>query len=350
MAPPEIGLQPTREELERTPGINAPDWDPDPWPKPIRMSSSGYCPRRQGYMSLGYAESDPADRQGRNRMALGDAAEAILVSNMRQDGWEIRHCLEEQLEIGRVDPPMTGHPDGICRHAEHTGNRWITLECKSMSENRRADVEAAGLAAIYPEYVVQACCYARILHSHDKVSEPRAAVFAYMDREGAMPAPELVQWDEKFEAYIRERLQQTWDIIREGELPARPYEPDNDKCEYCPFYRICHDQDPPNWRNKGPAVTLKDRDLVAAAEEWLEANERRKAAREILIEAVPYDRTSPDFLIGDAVVSWFIPSKHPEYDTAVLRTMLREDQLRQARYQERVEPAFWIREQRKRSD
>ena len=164
-------------------------------PIPIRMSSAGKCPRMQYYAAIGTPESNPPDRQSENRMALGDAAETILINNMIADGWEIvdTRAVEggEQIELEISWPlPMTGHPDGICRHQHHTNGKWVTLECKSMSTPRLQEVRQHGIAKIYPEYLAQTTCYSRVLYEQKQVVHPHRAVFAYMDRDGENPAPE----------------------------------------------------------------------------------------------------------------------------------------------------------------
>ena len=169
-------------------------------PIPIRMSSAGYCPRRQAYAALGEPPSSLPTRQDENRMALGDAAEDILVNNMLRDGWEITDTRSvpggEQLELEIDFPlPMTGHPDGICRHPEHTRNLWVTLECKSMFEDRLFRVKHEGIAQVYPEYLAQAMTYSRILYESGRVAHPHRAVFAIMDRDGEQLPPERVAWD-----------------------------------------------------------------------------------------------------------------------------------------------------------
>ncbi len=316
------------------------------FPIPIRMSGAGYCPRKQAYRSLGYEESDPPDRRALNVMALGDAAEDILIRNMIEDGWQVLYTRavddSQQLSIGNVDPPMTGHPDGICRHPIHTDNRWITLECKSMSPERLEQVEINGLFVIYPEYVAQACFYARILFNLEIVSEPRAAIFATMDREGRNPAPDWVQWSPDFEKSIRAAISQNWAAIQRGEVPPAPYQPDDDPCKICNYFTLCHDL-PPEKRWSPDSTDITEPRLLAAAEQWLQANEARKAARAIIAEAVPYREAAPAAVIGNAKASWFIPDAPVKFDMDRLRQMLTEDQIRWARRSGKTEPALWIR-------
>lgn len=324
--------------------------NPPSYPVPIRMSSAGHCPRQQAYASLEYEASDPPDRQSQNRMALGDAAENILIDNMTQDGWVVRHTRAvpggEQLAIGLADPPMTGHPDGVCRHPVHTDNRWLTLECKSMSSDRLRETERNGIAATYPEYLAQVACYSRILYRLEIVDEPRRAVFAYMDREGNQPAPETVSWDEDYELTLRQQIAATWKQITQRQLPERPYAADDRHCRYCRYFTICQGQ-APDWRDLPQPQQVHEPHLLEAAQQWQEANQIRNAARQVLIAACP-DPEHPGIIAGDITASWFIPNsrKGERYDTDLLRTMLTAEQLRQARHTDRTEPGFWIRSQR----
>lgn len=316
------------------------------YPIPIRMSGAGYCPRRQAYRSWEYEESDPPDRRSRNVMALGDAAEDILIRNMVEDGWEVRHTRavpgSQQLSVGNVDPPMTGHPDGICRHPEFTAGRWMTLECKSTGTERLEQVGLNGLLAVYPEYVAQACFYARILFNLEMVAEPRAAIFAMMDREGRNPAPEWVEWNEGYETRLRAQVAETWDMILRGELPEAPYQPDDDPCKICNYFSLCHKL-PPESRWNPESVERNEETLLKAAEDWLDANEKRKAARAVIAAAVPYADGAPAVVMGNAKASWFIPDPPVQFNMDRLRTLLTEDDIRWARRKPKTEPALWIR-------
>lgn len=315
-------------------------------PIPIRMSGAGHCPRKQALRSFGYEDSDPPDRRSKNVMALGDAAEDILIRNMMEDGWDVRHTRAveggEQLEIGNVEPPMTGHPDGICRHPTHTENRWMTLECKSMGTEKLEQVESRGLIEIYPEYVAQACFYTRILFNLEMVAEPRAAIFATMDREGRNPAPEWVEWNGEYERRLRQQLTDTWRMITNGELPDAPYQPDDDPCKICNFFSRCHNL-PPEKKWNRDSVSMEEPELLEAANRWLRSNAERKDARSVIAKAVPYVEGAPSVIMGDAKVSWFIPNAPVEFDMDRLRSILTEDDIRWARRKGKTEAALWIR-------
>ena len=318
-------------------------------PIPIRMSSAGKCPRMQYYAAIGTPESNPPDRQSENRMALGDAAETILINNMIADGWEITdtRAVEggEQIEL-EINWPlsMTGHPDGICRHPHHTNGKWVTLECKSMSTTRLQEVRRDGIAKIYPEYLAQMTCYSRVLYERKQVVHPHRAILAYMDRDGENPAPERVVWDENYEIALWERLNLTWTMIQRDEPPERPYAPDDTHCEYCSFYTLCQGQDPPtSWHR--PATT-DDQEIIEAAEAWLSADTQRKASREKIAQMVT-DPYGPGLVAGPVIASWFWPREIDIYDPEILEREIPGDILRRCRNSKAKGPAFWIRPERR---
>ena len=319
-----------------------------PTPNPIRMSSAGKCPRRQYYTAYETPESNPPDRQSYNRMALGDAAETILINNMIQDGWEITdtRAVEggEQIEIVIDDPiPMTGHPDGICRHAEHTNGKWVPLECKSMSTPRLQEVIKDGIAQIYPDYMAQITCYSRVLYEQKQVTHPQRAIFAYMDRDGRNPPPERVSWTQAQETDIWNRLSNTWDMILKEQLPERPYEPDDKECEFCPYFTMCQLQDPPTTWDK--PETILDPIIINAGQQWVEANIKRKQATGVIRKAVE-DIYSSGIIAGPIQASLFWPRSRDEYDPELLEKEIPMEILRKCLNPDSKGPGFWIREKR----
>ena len=316
-------------------------------PIPIRMSSAGYCPRRQAYAALGEPPSNLPTRHDENRMALGDAAEDILVNNMLRDGWEVTDTRSvpggEQLELEIDFPlPMTGHPDGICRHPEHTRNLWVTLECKSMFEDRLFRVKHEGITQVYPEYLAQTMTYSRILYESGRVAHPHRAVFAVMDRDGEQLPPERVAWDTSAEDRLWQDLTTTWSAITRGELPPRPYEPDHEKCRYCPYFSVCHNQNPPDWRNPS---RLEDQATLDAARQWLEADRLRRDAAQHLRAAAQGHESG--IIAGPVRASFFHPRPTTGYDSNLLEQRVPADILRECRNTRQDPPAFWIRPDRR---
>ena len=141
----------------------------------IRMSSAGKCRRQIGYEVLGCPESDPTPTEGRNVLELGDAAEAVLVRRLQEEGWELEFtrwvCPEpgqrdggEQLEVRLEEPPRVGHPDGRCRHPELTSNLWVLLECKGMNAYQYRRFLQEGFLTSNPQYLGQVAQYGEALH------------------------------------------------------------------------------------------------------------------------------------------------------------------------------------------
>ena len=312
-------------------------------PRPIRMSGAGHCPRRQAYLSLSYEQSNPADAAGRNRMALGDAAERLIIEGMLGDGWTVSHTQAtpggHQLEIARHDPPMEGHPDGVCQHPILTQNRRFTLEAKSMSPPLLQRVMEEGLAIVYPEYLDQAAVYTHHMHEHHLVDEPLAAVFATMDREGRPAPPQLVTWPRQYVPQAIQRLRQTWDTIQRGQLPPRPFLPDDKHCVYCPFRTECHGTPQPQDRSR---QSHQAPEAAPTGQQWLDATAVRNQAREELIKLCP-DHTHPAVIAGPITASWFIPTSEPRYSPDVLARYLTNEQINEARLPDEPKQAFWIR-------
>ena len=312
-------------------------------PRPIRMSGSGHCPRRQAYLSLHHDPSNPADAHGRNRMALGDAAEVLIIEGLVENGWTVHHTPAtpggHQLEIVRHDPPMSGHPDGVCQHPILTSGRRYTLEAKSMSPPLLDRVMTEGLAAVYPEYLDQAAVYTHHLHRHHLVDEPLAAVFATMDREGRPAPPQRVEWPERYVPEAIARISQTWSTIANGQLPPAPFLPDDKHCRHCPFRSTCHGTPLPSERSR---QSRQVPELADAGQRWLEATAARNQARDELAKYCP-DHTHPAVVAGPITANWFIPDAEPRYSPDVLAKYLTSEQITEARLPNEPKQAFWIR-------
>ena len=168
----------------------------------IRMSGAAKCPRQLAYIQQGLEPTDPPDTYSLNRMALGHMAEILILQDLHRQGWETQHTVlspQGQLEVSRpipnTDLVLFGHPDGTCRHQHFTRNMWVTLECKSMSVSRAEETLNPGVAATYPDYIIQIALYGEQLHAQGLAARPDRGVFAMMDRDGAPLPPERVQWN-----------------------------------------------------------------------------------------------------------------------------------------------------------
>ena len=161
-------------------------------------ATAGRRLRAQTYAGMGERESDPADAHGENHMA-----EVLIVRDMHKNGWETAHTvlspggqLELEVELPGASRTARGHPDGACRHPEFTKDKWVTMECKSMSVHKGLEVQDNGVAEVYPHYIGQISIYGLRLFEMGLVSHPERGVFAMMDRDGRPLPAERVKWDE----------------------------------------------------------------------------------------------------------------------------------------------------------
>ena len=320
-------------------------------PLTMRMSAAGHCPRSIAYRSLGFAESDPPDQAGQNRMALGNAAELLIIKHMQKLGYETALTKESgaaQLEVTLDSPPMTGHPDGICRHPVHTQNQWVGLECKSMYDDQMTRVETEGLATIYPEYVAQTALYANALYDRKLVAYRHRAIFGIMSRDGNVIEPQLVSWDSRRLAEVKASLGETWSHIERGHLPAAPYQPDDPKCAECRFFTTCHNPKRLSIRKtrKEAPLNIIEPTTVELASQYQEAKDRVDAARARLREICEQNQKR-DIIAGRLRAGFFQPSPARQYDPDTLRKYLTSAQLHEAEITRQPAPAFWIRPHRR---
>ena len=340
-------------------------------PIPMRMSGAGACPRRNNYRSLGFAESNPANLQGRNRMNLGNAAELLIINAMQDEGWEVQHTAaldgwmvmqdsdeegwklahiatggSKQLEVTLDYPPMTGHPDGICRHPTETKNLWVTLECKSMNPGRLQLVEYQGLEPVYPQYLSQAACYSQALYDLKLVAHPRRTVFGQIDREGRYIQPQRVAWTEEYYVSLTNQLAKTWETALSGRLSERPFTFDSKTCSECPYFDICHPTSELPSRHYENPVELHDAELLETARQFAAAKSIVEQTTKLLRSASTAinDR---EFIAGDVRCGFFFPDDGPEYDDSALRRFLTPEQIRLCRKPRAPAPRFWPRVSRR---
>jgi CRISPR/Cas system-associated exonuclease Cas4 (RecB family) len=319
----------------------------------LRMSNAGKCPRALAYAAQGIPESDPPDGHSRNRMALGHMAEVLILRDLESRGWETDHTvlspggqLELELKVPGAGAAITGHPDGVCRHPEFTRDRWITLECKSMSISRGQETEERGVAEVYPQYLAQISLYARRLHQMGLVCHPERGLFAMMDRDGRPLPPERVSWEPELADGVLEKLK---DLLREVEaraVPERPQPASSMECRYCSYHSLCRGprtekEEPANGRKA--SVLSQDPEVKEAAAEWLELKPRMDRVKDVLQEASD-EAGKIDVAAGGVTAGYFQPKNRPNYDAGELERLVPADILRRclSPRQDRRQ-GFWIR-------
>ena len=316
----------------------------------LRVSSAGRCVRRQTYSASHTPESDESDERSPGRLALGHAIEVLIVLKLKSEGWETKYTVLDggQFELALSEmPQVKGHPDGVCRHEQHTAGMWVPLECKSMGSNRADLVFADGIFTHYEEYRSQIALYGRQLYRQGIVDHPERGIFAMMDREGKPMAPERVSWStQHFEEAIN-RLQVAQDHANAGTLPERPYQPEDENCVFCPYRELCWkgDQTPAPavkavWKGQG-MVKLNNQKLATRVENYADAMQDRKAVTKLLEEQ---SRLHGDATVevGGLVAGYFYPNDSVSYDENKMAKLLTAEQIRECRASP-PERRFWIR-------
>ena len=321
----------------------------------LRVSSSGRCERSLVYTAAQAPESDPPDENSRNVMALGHMAEVLIINALHERGWETKHTvlhpggqLEVKIKIPGAGRTITGHPDGICRHPELTRNRWVTLECKSMSYTKGIEVEERGIAQIYPHYIAQIALYARQLYEQELVVNPERGVFACMTRDGRILPPERVSWPKEEYDRTMAKLGGVVRNAREGVIPDRPYPSNSAECKYCNYHTLCWGKPPTGEELRhapyARAVIDDDEEVMEAARIWRELKPEVDRARDTLIQA-SRNAGNIDVESEGVIGGYFTPRGEPALDYDLLRRKVPADILRECATKDQPAPEhrFWIR-------
>ena len=319
----------------------------------LRPSGAGRCARRQYYTASGYEEDEGAvDRHSANRMALGHMAELLIVARMKEDGWETAHTVldEGQLDLEIMDPgsgfpPVTGHPDGICRHEQWTKNLWVTLECKSMSPDKGEDVRREGVARIYPSYMAQISLYANALYREGLVKTPVRGVFGMMDREGQPLPPERVSWDEQYRMEIEAKVRRVAAAAAGGEPPPRLGPTEDNECSFCPYTVRCLGSVQPRHQFRDRVRLEPESAAWEAGAKWLKADRERREAAKTLTQTS--EENNGRTVEGNGVTAgYFYPDGRNSYDPLLLEAKVPKDILESCRAKGKDPRRFWIRETR----
>ena len=321
----------------------------------LRMSSAGKCPRRLAYAYLQTPESDPPNQHSLNRMAMGHMAEVLIVRSLHEAGWETDHTvlsdsgqLELSLTVPGTDVTLTGHPDGICRHPQFTNNLWFPLECKSMSIDRAVETEQHGVAAVYPDYLVQIALYSERLYEMGLTHHPLRGIFAMMDRDGRPLAPQRIPWEDSIVPNTLEKVSAVVTGADAGELPERPYPASSTECTFCPYYSLCRTpqyDDPQPPEDKPTGIFTEDPALLDAARKWAALKPQIDQHRDTLQEACNM-ADQVDIIGAGVVAGYFHPRPTQVYDPDKLRELVPDDVLKRCRINQSDKKGFWVRTQR----
>ena len=318
----------------------------------LRMSSAGKCPRRLAYAYLQTPESDPPNEHSLNRMALGHMAEVLIIRSLHAAGWETKHTvlsesgqLELEIKVPDTNVILFGHPDGTCCHPVFTNNRWVPLECKSMSLDRANDTAEHGVATVYPDYIVQIALYSNPLHEMGLTDHPHKGIFAMMDRDGRPLPSQRVTWDESLFTTNLEKVSAVVKTADAGELPDRPYPASSTECSFCPYFSLCRTpgyKEDPEPQSKPTGIFTEDQHLIDAAHQWATLKPLMDQHKNTLQEAC--NQAGQADIIADGVIAGYFHPRPPQlYNADVLQTLVPDDILKKCRITQPEKKGFWIR-------
>ena len=319
----------------------------------LRLSQTGQCQRKLHYTHAGELPSNPTNQERRNKLAMGHALEVLAIISFREHGWETRYtCLDDggqltvETSVDGLSEPVSGHPDGICRHPQFTNDKWIPLEVKSMPEFRAEKVEELGLAKVEPSYVMQIAMYGRLLFDQGLTEHHDRGVFAIITREGRMLAPELLKWRSNLSDAGHQRLATAVYTNNQGEPPERPYDdPNHEPCSYCQFRDLC-------WGNeilsdlqpiiRGQATEMDhDPEAVQAAQDWARAKQLMDQSKSVLEAKLAANGNIPIAAAG-VKAEYFRPNEANNYDMAELGRYLTGQIMRQHQNPQRPNRVLWV--------
>ena len=319
----------------------------------LRLSQSGQCIRRLYYTHLGEIPSNPTHSSRRNQLTMGHALEVLAIIDFKNHGWETRHtCLDDggqltvEVAIPGLDRPVTGHPDGTCRHEEFTNNKWVPLEVKSMSEFRAEQVAAIGLIKVEPSYLMQIAMYAPPLYQQGLVDYTDRGVFNLITRAAQPMPPEFLRWKPDLSQRGINRLALVVTAVDDGTPPERPYsDPTESPCSYCPFQKTCWGDEfagelMPITRGQ-PTDLDHDPDAVQAAQDWAYAKELMDSAKAVLEAKLTANNNAPIAAAG-VKAEFFRPNESNNFDMYALGRYLTGEILRNNQNPNKRNRVFWV--------
>lgn len=185
---------------------------------------SGNCMRRAVYLLRGVAKKPNFTPRILTVFANGHAVHDRIQKTIEAAGM----MLETEVKIEYEDPPISGHADGVILLPWN--DRKILLEIKSANENTFSG--RLKWKKGKDEHFAQANIYAYILGidtiwiMYENKDNQEFEIFEHK----ASP--------KKAETIIK-KWRKAYAIFKEGELPERPYKPDNKACMYCDLREYC---------------------------------------------------------------------------------------------------------------
>lgn len=187
-------------------------------------SYSGNCMRRAVYLLRGIARTPNFSHRILTVFANGHAVHDRIQKTIEDMG----AMLETEIEISYEDPPVRGHADGVILLPWN--DRKILLEIKSANENTFTG--RLKWKKGKDEHYAQANIYAYILGidtiwiMYENKDNQEYEIFEHK----ANP--------KKAETILK-KWRKAYAIFEKGELPERPYKPDNKACMYCDLRDHC---------------------------------------------------------------------------------------------------------------
>lgn len=185
---------------------------------------SGNCMRRAVYLLRGVRKNPNFSDRILRVFANGHAVHDRIQKHIEVAG----AMLETEVEISYEDPPISGHADGVI--VLPWNGRKILLEIKSANENTFSGRLKWKKAK--DEHFAQANIYAYILDIdtiwvlYENKDNQDYAIFEHK----ANP---------KKAENILKKWRKAYAVFKDGELPERPYKPDNKACMYCDLQKHC---------------------------------------------------------------------------------------------------------------
>jgi hypothetical protein len=218
----------------------------DTWkPGGQRMSATGHCRRKQYYQITG-APRGRMSAVSLEEMEDGNTHEDAIVTRLRAAGYTITGDGEDQPEITLELPGggvVTGHTDGtIIGPALY---ELHLLEIKAMGARRYASFTKEGVAAAFPDYMMQVQMYMAATGLPGCVfiakAKDSSAVKMFNRRLDAHPKyhVEIIEADPVLAAEAIARHVDLRLHLLAGKPPAREYKQSDWQCKYCEFSRRC---------------------------------------------------------------------------------------------------------------